>query len=183
MAGTSPMRGFTAFEQQQQPQQQAQATEGPQAFEVPTPGTPPPQRHNIGTPGVESGDVQVIIEQMHQMMAMLKEQLAALEKKAKPTAAAGPSDGEDLPAVAEDPFRRGDPWQRPVTGPPGMPGAARFAGNPGGGQTGGGAESGFNTVHAHEASAPRQPQADVMRTNGHPGPKPLDRKDIEKPNK
>ena len=108
-------------QQQQQPRQQAQATEGPQqqtASEIPTPGTPLPQRHNIGTPGVESGDVQAIIEQMNQMMVMLKEQLAALEGKAKPTAATGPSEGED-------PFKRGDPWQRPATGPPGMPIPAR----------------------------------------------------------
>ena len=101
------MRGFTAFEQQQQPQQQAQATEGPQqqteASEIPTPGTPPPQRHNIGTPGVESGDVQDIIEQMNQMMVMLKEQLAALEKKASSCRAIrwrGPASGGRGPIQA-----------------------------------------------------------------------------------
>ena len=177
MAGTSPLRGFAAFEQQQQPQQQlqqqAQAAEGPQASEIQLPGTPPPEHHNIGSPGGEAGDANVIIEQMHQMMAMLKEQLAALEKKATPTAAAGSAD-------AVDPLYLKSPW--PVRGPPGVDGATRLAGNPGGGQTGGGAEGGFNTVHAHEASASRQQQADVMRTDGHPGPKPLDTQDIEKPN-
>ena len=141
-------------QQQQQLRQQAQATEGPQqqteASEIPTPGTPLPQRHNIGTPGVESGDVQVIIEQMNQMMVMLKEQLAALEGKAKPTAAAGPSEGED-------PFKRGDPWQRPATGPPGMP------------------------IPVTEPGMP----IPVTETRAGPdlGPKPLDKKDVEKPNK
>ena len=105
VADNSPSR-FAAFVQQQQPQQQAQAT----AAATPVPGDgdhTPLQQHDIHSDdGVESGDVQAIIEQMHQMMVMLKEELVALEKKAKPTAAAGPSDGEDLPAVAEDPFRR-----------------------------------------------------------------------------
>ena len=82
-----------------------------------------PQRYNMGTPGVEAGDLQAILEQMSQMMA-----------------------------EGEDPFKRVDPWQaaRPSAGPPGMP-------------------------------IPAEPNA--TRSGPDLGPKPLDRKGVERPNK
>ena len=153
-------------------QQQAGATA---AADMMVPGTPPPEHHNIGSPGGEA-DANVIIEQMHQMMAMLAEnnaqmmakmaeKLAAFERKATPTAAAGSADEKSPPGMpgasrGEDPLWRSDSeaWKRPVTVPPGMQEASRG--------DGAGAEGDA-----------------VMRNNGQPGPKPLDKKDIEKPSK
>ena len=154
-------------------QQQAGATA---AADMMVPGTPPPEHHNIGSPGGEAGDANVIIEQMHQMMAMLAEnnaqmmakmaeKLAAFETKAKTTAAAGSADEKSPPGMpgasrGEDPLWRSDSeaWKRLVTVPPGMQGASRGDGAGEEGDAG-------------------------MRIHVQPGPKPLDKKDIEKPSK
>ena len=79
-----------------------------------------PQRYNMGTPGVEAGDLKAMIDQMGQMMAMLTAQLAALDGTAKP---ATPAEAKPAASAEDDPLRRVDPWQaaRPATGPPGMP--------------------------------------------------------------
>ena len=88
-------------------------------------------------------------------MAKMAEKLAAFEKKATPTAAAGSADERSPPGMpgasrGEDPLWRSDSeaWKRLVTVPPGMQEASRG--------DGAGAEGDA-----------------VMRNNGQPGPKPL----------
>ena len=104
-----------------------------------------PQHYNVGTPGVEAGDLKAIIDQMGQMMAMLADRLAAVEGTTKPT-------GETAKAASskgDDPLHRSDAWQaaRPAMGPPGM--------------------------------LIPEPEA---RSGPDLGPKPLDKKNVEKPN-